>query len=120
VNARAFAEPVDEAEVDRILTSGSPAARVLVFGLLQADPALATMDRLKGGILNSKSGNEQYQALVAVDKHWSAFTPEQQQQLKDWIQEAPYVSEDKDRRELAAKILADDVVATGPGVSPGR
>jgi len=40
VKDNAFSQPVDGKEVDRVLSSGSPAERVLVFGLLEGDAKL--------------------------------------------------------------------------------
>ena len=106
VKENAFDRPVDAAEVDKVLTSGSAAERVLVFGLLQADRDLATVARLEQGISKSKSGNEQYHALLATQAHWGAFPKAEKEQLRGYIEKAPYINADKDRRELAQQILA--------------
>jgi hypothetical protein len=120
VKANAFNDPVDVAEVDQVLASGSAAERVLVFGLLQADRTLVTTEALRRGILESKSGNEQYQAMLVVDRHWSTFTPAERRLLQDYVRTAPYVSEDDDRRRLAAEILARPVEGAGLEVGGPR
>ena len=106
VKKNAFSQPVDSAEVDKVLGSGSAAERVLVFGLLQSDAQLATVERLREGIMESKSGNEQYHALLATATHWSGFPKGEKEQLRGYVQNAPYIDEDNDRKKLADKILA--------------
>ncbi len=106
VKTNAFNQPVDSAGVDKVLKSGSAAERVLVFGLLQADPNLATVERLHQGISTSKSGNEQYHALLATSDHWSTFSQAEQEQLRAYVRDAPYIDKDPDRKNLADKILA--------------
>jgi hypothetical protein len=106
VKTNAFNQPVDSDEVDKVLGSGSAAERVLVFGLLQADRDLATVERLHQGISKSKSGNEQYHALRATSEHWSTFSEADQKQLREYVRTAPYINEDPDRKKLADKILA--------------
>ena len=106
VKTNAFSQPVDSHEVDKVLGSGSAAERVLVFGLLQADSDLATVERLHQGISKSKSGNEQYHALLATWEHWSNFSEAEQKQLREYVKTAKYINKDPDRKELADKILA--------------
>jgi hypothetical protein len=108
VKKNAFNQPVDSAEVDKVLGSGSAAERVLVFGLLQTRGDLATVERLHQGISKSQSGNEQYHALRATWEHWSAFPQPDQKQLRKYVQDAyaPYIDKDPDRKKFADKILA--------------
>jgi hypothetical protein len=106
VKANAFNHKVDAAEVDEVLSSGSPAERVLVFGLLEGDARLATVERLRQGILDSRSGNEQYHAFLATSKHWDTFTDDQKAELRGYIEGAQHYKGDRDREELVAKILA--------------
>jgi len=105
VKKNAFNDPVEVAEVDEVLATGSAAERVLVFGLLQGDRDLATVARLEKGILHSKSGNEQYHALLAAQSHWDAYSVAEKQELRKYIQDAPYIKTDKDRAAVAADIL---------------
>jgi hypothetical protein len=105
VQANAFARPVDAAEVDRVLASGSAAERVLVFGLLQSDHSLITIERLRRGITRSRSGNEQYQALLATSSAWSGLTAEERDLLRADVRSAAHIAEDPDRAELAEQIL---------------
>jgi hypothetical protein len=106
VKRNAFSHPVDSEEIDKVLESGSQAERVLVFGLLQNDSTLATLERLRRGIRQSKSGNEQYHALKAALKGFGGLPPGDQKELQAYVRDAPYVNEDKDRQKLASKILA--------------
>jgi len=106
VKANAFSQPVGEEEVDQVLSSGSPAERVLVFGLLEGNAKLATVKRLRQGILESQSGNEQYHAFLATWTHWSDFTEGEREELRGYIKEAKHYKGDPDRKELADKILA--------------
>jgi hypothetical protein len=106
VKKNAFNEKVDGAQVDQVLDSGSPAERVLVFGVLQARQDLATVDRLHHGISESQSGNEQYHALLATRMHWSNFPVADQKQLRAYIQAAPNIKDDPDRKKVADEILA--------------
>src|SRR5262249_35482788 len=55
VQANAFSDPVGQDQVEQVLKSGSPAERVLVFGLLQKDGTLVTVERLRKGIRESRS-----------------------------------------------------------------
>lgn len=105
VRDNAFDNPVGEKEIDRVLSSGSPAERVLVFGLLEGDAKLATVDRLRQGIMDSRSGNEQFHAFKATLEHWNAFTEDQRKDLRKYVKEAPHYQNDPDRKELADKIL---------------
>jgi hypothetical protein len=105
VKEKAFNEPVKVAEVDEVLESGSAAERVLVFGLLQGDRDLATVARLEKGILHSKSGNEQYHALLAARAHWGAYSAAEQEQLRNYIRDAPFINDDPDRAAVAADLL---------------
>ena len=106
VREKSFSQHVDPKSVDEILNSGSPAVRVLVFGLLQADGGLATVERLHQGISNSKSGNEQYHALLATQMHWSKFSQADKGKLRGYVGAAPYINDDRDRKGLAKEILA--------------
>jgi len=106
VKKNAFNQRVDSDEVDKVLRSGSAAERVLVFGLLQADRDLATVERLHEGISNSKSGNEQYHALLATWTHWSIFRESDKELLCEYVRTAQYIKKDPDREKLAANILA--------------
>jgi hypothetical protein len=108
VKKNAFNQPVDSKEVDEVLSSGSAAERVLVFGLLEGDAGLATVERLHQGISKSKSGNEQYHALRATWEHWDAFSEAEQEQLRKYVRDAytPYIDKDPDRKKIADKILA--------------
>jgi hypothetical protein len=105
VQANAFSDPVGQDKVEQVLKSGSPAERVLVFGLLQSDRTLVTVERLRKGIMESKSGNEQYYALLATRTHWSTFPEDDRKLLREYVQTAPYINEDPDRKGLADKIL---------------
>jgi hypothetical protein len=105
VQDNAFSEPVGSVKVDQVLSSGSPAERVLIFGLLQSDHTLATVERLREGISESRSGNEQYHALLATWKNWGNLSESDRQKLSELVRTAPYITEDSDRKELAAKIL---------------
>jgi hypothetical protein len=106
VKEKSFSQHVDPKSVDEILKSGSPAVRVLVFGLLQGDGTLVTVERLRKGIMESKSGNEQYHALLATQMHWSTFSPDEKEELRGYVKEAPYIKEDPDRKNVADEILA--------------
>lgn len=106
VKNNAFSYPVSADEVDRILSSGSPAIRVLAFGLLEGNAKLATVERLRQGILESQSGNEQYHAFLATWTHWKAFLEDQRKELRKYVKEAPHYQDDPDRKNLADKILA--------------
>lgn len=105
-NAFSQSRKVDSDKVNQVLSSGSPAERVLVFGLLQRDRTLVTVERLRTGIMESRSGNEQYYALLATLTHLSTFSEGDRELLHKFVRTAPYINEDPDRRGLADKILA--------------
>ena len=105
VRLNAFNQPIDEVEVNRALTTGSPAERVLAYGYLLGDPELATADRLEEGIAHSKSGNEQYQALRVTQQRWANLSPQDQQRLTKAIEGASYLRDDSQRKSLAEQIL---------------
>jgi hypothetical protein len=105
VKDNSFNQKIVPAEIDKVLTSGSQAERVLIFGLLQSDGTLATVARLENGILHSKSGNEQYHALLAAQSRWDAYTATEQEELRTYIRDAPFIKTDKDREAVAADIL---------------
>lgn len=106
VQQNAFNRPVGAAEIEQVLATGTQAERVLAFGLMQRDTTLATVPRLVQGIAFSKSGNEQYHALLATKARWPALTPVERSRLGDVISAAPYIDDDRDRRELRDEILA--------------
>jgi hypothetical protein len=110
VKANAFNEPIDANRVERALTTGSPAERVLAFGLLQSDPQLATVDLLRRGIEQSRSGNEQYHALLATLARWPTLPRPERDELRRSVREAPHIADDVERAERAERLLAD-----GPG-----
>jgi hypothetical protein len=105
MKVNAFAEPVDPARIDEVLRNGSPAERVLVFGRLRGDTTLATLPRLKAGLEASKSGNEQYQALLAADARWPALSPGERAELQRVIEGAPYLRDDRQRRVVAERLV---------------
>lgn len=102
--ANAFSEPVDAADVAAAVKQGTPAERVLAFGVLTGDTSLATVDLLLHGISRSKSGNEQYHALLAAEAKWPALSKDDRQKLTEAIKSAPYVRDDDDRREVAERL----------------
>lgn len=105
VRSNAFNQPIDEAEVNRVLTTGSPAERALAYGYLLGNPDLATADRLEEGIARSKSGNEQYQALLVTQQRWATLSPQDQQRLREAIEGASHLRDETERKELAEQIL---------------
>jgi hypothetical protein len=110
VQKNAFDHKVDGPQVDKVLSTGSPAERVLIFGLLQTNGQLATVERLREGILHSESGNEQYHALLATFEQFDKFPSDEQKQLREYVQTAvqanSWIKNDADRRKLADQILA--------------
>ncbi|MER7609177.1 hypothetical protein [Nocardioides sp. NPDC127503] len=105
VRRNAFNQPIDEAEVNRALTRGSPAERVLAYGFLLGYPDLATAERLEEGIARSKSGNEQYQALLVTQQRWANLSTQDQLRLGKAIEGADYLRDDPERKELAERIM---------------
>lgn len=115
VKENAFAEPINAERVEQVLISGSPAERVLAFGLLQSDPQMATVDLLRKGIEQSRSGNEQYHALLATRARWPTLSGAERDQLRRSIREAPYIAEDLDRAEIARDLLNENGKGNGNG-----
>jgi hypothetical protein len=113
VQQNAFNRPVGAAEIEQVLATGTQAERVLAFGLMQRDTTLATVPRLVQGIAFSKSGDEQYHALLATKARWPALSPVERSRLGDVITAAPYIDDDGDRRKLR-----DDILASFPTTDP--
>jgi hypothetical protein len=107
VQQNAFVRPVGAAQIEQVLATGTQAERVLAFGLMQRDTRLATVPRLVQGLAFSRSGNEQYHALLATKARWPALTDIERHRLADVISTAPYVDDDWDRRELKDEILGN-------------
>ena len=116
VQQNAFNRPVGAAEIEQVLASGTQAERVLAFGLMQRDTTLATVPRLVQGIARSRSGNEQYHALLATKARWPALSTIERERLCGLIRAAPYLDDDDERRRLKAEIL--DGCPPGPAGSP--
>ena len=106
VQTEAFKTAITSNEVAAAIKSGPPAERVLAFGLLSANPALGTVDLILQGISSSQSGNEQYWALRAAQAAWANLKPVERQRVKDAVKAANYISDDEDRKKLAAELLA--------------
>jgi hypothetical protein len=104
VRAQALSQPVSADDAAAAIRSGPPAARVLSFGLLAADPSLATVDLLITGIRESLSGNEQYWALRAAQAAWDNLGTVERQRVKDAVNAAPFIGDDGDRAALADEL----------------
>lgn len=103
----AFTSKVDAGAARKAITEGTPAERVLAFGLLVGDTSLATVDLLVHGLRNSRSGNEQYHALLATEAAWPKLNDGEKDTLRTAIRESSYIRGDPDRREVAERLLGE-------------
>jgi hypothetical protein len=107
VKRQAFARPVSAEEPRNAIRSGSAAERVLGFALLQADPKLGAIEDLETGLLASKSGNEQYHALLAAEAFLPNLAQDDRDRLRDALAKAPYIDKDRDRKKVKARLLKE-------------
>jgi hypothetical protein len=105
VKQNSFTRAARAEDVRAAVESGSPAERVLAFALIQGDPDLGSLKELEGGVLHSKSANEQYQALLAAEASIPKLESGARFSLDEAIRKAPYICKDSDRRTVAQRIL---------------
>jgi hypothetical protein len=101
----AFTSKFDAGETRKAIMEGTPAERVLAFGLLAGDTSLANKDLLEHGIRQPRSGNEQYHALLATKAAWPTLNSSEQHALRAAIRQAPYIRDDPDRYTVAEEII---------------
>lgn len=105
VRKRTFAAPPDRDAVSK-LAKGSAAERALAVGFLRGDSSLVTIEALRSAIGDSKSGNEQYHALLAGRDSWAYLDDAQRVDLLEIVRTRRYANEDPERDGVAAEILA--------------
>jgi hypothetical protein len=101
----AFETRVEPAELISAAVDGSPAERVLAYGALLAVPTLASVSTLKQGILESRTGNEQYHALLVAEARLPTLPADEADELRSAVERATYLRDDADRRAVAERIL---------------
>jgi hypothetical protein len=97
-------ERLDPSEVRRLFSEGSPLLRVLTLGLMQGDLSLADGPMILSGISNSRTGNEQYQALKLAIVFWPHLKDAERASVLAAVEADPRISQDSDRQELAREL----------------
>jgi hypothetical protein len=98
-------EKIDPTEARTLFRNGSPMMRVLALGLMQGDPSLADGATIASAISESRSANEQYQALKLAQVCWHTLSKADRQAIRAAIETNPYIQQDTDRRLLATELL---------------
>lgn len=119
-------ESFSATEVRSMLLNGPPVVRVIAVGLMRGDPSLVDSKTLVHAIRDSRSANEQYQALLLARTVWRRLSPAEQDAIADAVKGDPYLRKKSGgaRNSAASELLRlhaerNDEAKT-PDTSPPR
>jgi hypothetical protein len=108
--------------VRELFDKGGPGERRAALRAMLDDPELWQFDIVLEAINNSVSGDEQYRALVVMDKRLGALTDDQREDLSktlERIREHVWIRNDPPRRVLVREMLRKLAeIQFGPGMAP--
>ncbi|WP_433796977.1 hypothetical protein [Actinoplanes sp. CA-252034] len=93
-------------EVKLLFPTASGPVRVLLLGLMQGDPRLVDVASLAEAITVPVTRNEQYQALVLVERNLRRFSEADRATLMAAIDSADLGRDDSDRQKIVDQIRA--------------
>jgi hypothetical protein len=92
------------AALHEALQAPSPASRTIALGVATSHLDLMSPHSLKVNLLHSLSGNEQFHALLLLEKMWPRLDESTRTAMSAVIAEAPYIADDPDRRAIANRL----------------
>lgn len=99
-------EKFDASEVRTLFKNAAPTMRVLVLGLMEGDSSLADGPTIVDAIQNSRSANEQYQAMKLALQCWPTLPESYRDAVRTAVKQNPQIMDGTSRRALAEKILS--------------
>jgi hypothetical protein len=97
-------EKFEAGEVRRLFANGSVVVRVLVLGLMQGDVSLVDVRTVVSAVTDSRSRNEQYQALILAAMCWPRFSTTDRKEIREAIGLAN-IDHKSDRWRVAQHVL---------------